>query len=94
VRAELPPLLATALQFNLGEGYQRFGKFEQARSHLQRAYMMAGEHRLNKVLFASETLLEQLETTPPPLRSSSPVPLDLEEVATVIREMRESVGTA
>ncbi|HEY8176130.1 MAG TPA: hypothetical protein VIF32_10575 [Gemmatimonadaceae bacterium] len=87
----LPPHLATGLELTLGTGYRQFGNFPKARLHLERAMAMAGEHNLNQFLFEAEEALYQLEMDTPPRRVAGEVPLDVEEVASAIRELRESV---
>jgi tetratricopeptide (TPR) repeat protein len=94
VGEQLPPYLATGLQVALGTGYQRFGDFPKARTHLERAMAMAGEHGLNQFLFEAEEALLQLETPTPPRRVQGEISLDVEEVASAIRELRESVGVS
>lgn len=90
----LPPYLATGFELNLGTGYQRFGNFPKARVHLERAMAMAAEHGLSQFLFEAEEALLQLETPTPPRRVHKELALDVEEVATAIRELRESVGVS
>ena len=89
---ELPPYFATAYQVSVGRGLHRFGYFDQARARLQTAMAMAQEHGLNAVLFKAEEAMAELEKAAPPIRQSSPIPLDLEEVATAIRELRREAG--
>ena len=89
---KLPADMATHMQVQLGIGYQRFGDDDTARTHLTRAHALAGEHGLNQLLFAAEAALESLEKPLPPLRPATEVPLDVKEVAAVIREMRETAG--
>jgi tetratricopeptide (TPR) repeat protein len=91
---QLPPLLAAGFQLTVGTGYQRFGNFAKARVHLERAMGMAGEHGLNQFLFEAEEALFQLDTPKPPRRVAGQVPLDVNEVASAIRELRESVGVS
>lgn len=94
VHEKLPPYFATIFELNVGTGYQRFGDFVKARSHLERAMAMAGEHQLSQFLFEAEEALLQLEMTTPPRRVPGEISLDVEEVATAIRELRESVGVS
>lgn len=91
-RADLPPYIATAFEISLGQGLHRFGRTEDARMHLRRGVVLAEEHRLNAVLHRAEQALLELEKAAPPLRQSSPVPLDLEEVASAIRDLRVHAG--
>jgi tetratricopeptide (TPR) repeat protein len=90
---ELPPLLATGFEIQLGTGYQLFGRLDKARTHLERALAMAREHGLNQFFFEAEEALLQLQapksTSPPKM-----VSLDVEEVAEAIRELRESVDVS
>lgn len=92
--AKLPPYLATAFEVSLGTGYQRLGDLTRARVHLERAMAMAGEHGLNQYLFEAEEALLELETPTPPHLVQGELPLDIEEVANAIRELRESVGVS
>lgn len=84
---ELPPYLTTAYELNVGLGYRRLGEFEKARPYLQRAIALASEHGLNQYLFEAEDALRELQKQSPPHRVQRDVPLDLEEVATAIKEM-------
>jgi tetratricopeptide (TPR) repeat protein len=90
----LPPFLATGFEVNVGKGYQHFGNFAKARLHLEHAMAMAGEHGLNQFLFEAEEALFELETPKPPRRVAGELSLDVDEVASAIRELRESVGVA
>ena len=91
---ELPPRMATAFQISLGSGYKQFGEATKARTHYERAVALAGEHGFNQMLFQAEEALLALETPPPPLPVPAAVSLDLEEVASAIRQMRETAGAA
>jgi hypothetical protein len=62
--------------------------------HLERALSLAGEHGINQFLFDAEEALLKLETPVPPPRVSSVVPLDVEEVANAIKQLRNTVGVA
>jgi tetratricopeptide (TPR) repeat protein len=88
----LPPFLATHFELILGTGFQRFEEFGKARHHLERALVMAGEHGLNQILFEAEEALYQLETPKLPRAAATELSLDVEEVATAIRGLREKVG--
>ena len=90
----LPPHLSTAFELSLGNGYKRFGSTDKARTHLERAAAIASEHALNQYLIEAAEALDSLKTPTPPRQVSAKIPLDLEEVASVIRGMRESAGTA
>ena len=89
---ELPPYLSTGFHLNVGTGYARFGELGKARQHLERAIAMAQEHGHNQFLFEAEEALLGLETTSPPPRVQREVSLDIEEVASAIRELRETIG--
>lgn len=89
---DLPPFLATAYELTAGRGLCRFGQYELGVMRIERGRMMALEHRLNAVVFRAEALLAEAKKTAPPPRLSSPVPLDLEEVATAISELRQEAG--
>ena len=92
VDASLPPYLATGYELELGTGYQRFGNLSKARHHFGRATELAVEHGFNQFLFEAEEAILELETRRPPLRVQRDVPLDFEEVASAIRDMREAAG--
>jgi tetratricopeptide (TPR) repeat protein len=94
VHEQLPPFLSAGFELSLGTGYQRFGNFTKARLHLERAMAMAGEHGLNQFLFDAEEALFQLDTPKPPRNVPGDISLDVDEVASAIRELRESVGAA
>jgi len=91
VDAPLPPGLVVAYDINVGEGYQRFGNLELARQHYEHARTVALEFGLNRVLFMAEARLEGL-ATPATQKTAQPVPLDLDEIALAVREMREAAG--
>ena len=93
VGEQLPPFLATAFEFHLGTGYQQFGNTARARVHLERAVAQAERHGLSQFLFDAEAALSTLETTTP-LPQVKGVSLDVEEVATAIRELREAAGVS
>ena len=88
----LPPYMATAFELNLGTGYQRFGDLTTARLHLERAAIMAGEHGFNQFVFDAEEALNQVDTATPPRRTPTSIPLDVQEVANAIKELRETAG--
>jgi tetratricopeptide (TPR) repeat protein len=92
VNADLPPRMSTAFQLTAGEGYQRFGSADKARKHIERALAMAEEHDLSQYVFEAEDALRELNKPTPPPKESAVVPLDLEEVADAIRELRETAG--
>lgn len=89
--ASLPPFLATAFQLTLGTGYQRFGDDARAKHHLEAALSLAGEHGLNQFLFDAEEALLGMKTQPRLREAPAPLAPDVEEVATAIRQLRESV---
>jgi tetratricopeptide (TPR) repeat protein len=86
----LPPYLATGFELSVGQGYRRFGNVEKARPYLRRARALAGEHGLHQYLSEAEEALLQLESVPP-RKAAADVSLDVFEVATAIRDLRESV---
>ena len=88
----MPPMLQTAYELGMGDGYRRFGETDKARTVLARALALAEEHGLNQYLFEAEEALLQLDAVPPTVKTVEPS-LDLQEVADAVREMRESVGT-
>ena len=53
---------------------------------------LAAEHGLNQYLFEAEEALLQLDTPTPPRRVSAEVSLDVKEVASALRELRQQVG--
>lgn len=91
---ELPPYIATGLEISLGEGYQHFGNAEKARFHLERGVAMAEEHEMNALVFRAEKALSMLDAPVPLHRTSSEVPLEVEEVAKAIRSLRETAGVS
>ena len=93
-KVNLPPYLAAGFQLNLGTGYARLGAPEKSRHHLEQALLLAQEHGHNQFVFEAEQALKNLQTTSPPLRHQGKIPLDVEEVATAIRELREAVGVS
>jgi tetratricopeptide (TPR) repeat protein len=90
----LPPRMAIAYAISVGVGYHRFGNVDQARAHLQRALAMAQEHGINQYLFEAEEALLQLDVPAAARSVSATVPIDLQEVAGAIREMKEAAGVA
>lgn len=90
----LPPYLATAYQLNVGNGYVRFGDLRRAESHLVRAIGLARDHGHNQYAFEAEEALRDLQKAAPLRSVLSAVPLDLEEVANAIRELRTATGVA
>lgn len=94
VDQQLPPFLAAGFELTLGTGYQHFGNLAKARVHLERAMAMASEHGLNQFLFEAEEALFQLDSPRPVRRVAEEVSLDVNEVASAIKELRESAGIA
>jgi len=90
----LPPYLAAGFQLNLGTGYARLGAPGKSRHHLEQALLLAQEHGHNQFVFEAEQALKSLETTSPPRRPQREIPLDVEEVANAIRELREAAGVS
>jgi uncharacterized protein HemY len=86
--------MAIAYAISVGVGYHRFGNVDQARAHLQRALAMAQEHGINQYLFEAEEALLQLDVPAAARSVSATVPIDLQEVAGAIREMKEAAGVA
>jgi tetratricopeptide (TPR) repeat protein len=90
--APLDPFLATSLELTVGMGYQRLSETSKAIHHFTRAISMASEHRLSQLLIEAEQGLSNVDTKSPlPRNAPAPTP-DIEEVATALRELRESVG--
>lgn len=87
----MPPMLQTGFHLAVGDGYRRFGEQEKARAMYTRALALAQEHGLNQFLFEAEEALLQLDIVPPTVRGVDPS-LDLTEVASAVREMREAAG--
>lgn len=94
VQHRLPPYMATAFALNVGLGYHRFGNIDQARVHLERAIALAEEHGINEYLFEAEEALSKLNAPASSRTSPRELPLDLEEVASAIRELREAAGVS
>lgn len=90
VTQPLPPRMSTSYQLNVGLAYRRFGSYDRARQHLQRAVAMAGEHGFTKYLLEAEDALNRLEKPAPPPRRLCTLSLDTEEVAAAIHQMREA----
>jgi tetratricopeptide (TPR) repeat protein len=86
----LTPELAASYRLNLGIGFGRFGRTEQAREALAEGIRVAEQHGLNRELFRLEEELsalakgERRERTP----SLAP-PASVEPVATTMRKLRE-----
>ena len=91
---ELPPYMKTAFHLGVGEGYRRFGDLVLAEQHVMAAIHTATFHGYNQYLFEAESALRQLRMPTPPNRVSTAVPLEVEEVAEAIRELRETVGAS
>lgn len=85
----LPPRVATSYQLNVGLAYRRFGKYDRARTHLDRALALAGEHGYTKYLLQAEEALHHLKKAAPPPRHPATISLDTEEVAAALHHMRE-----
>lgn len=92
VGVPLPPFFATGFELTLGQGYQKFGDDDRARRHLERTIALAKEHDFNQLLFDAEDALYDIRKPAPTRREPAELPLDVREVATAIRQMRESVG--
>jgi tetratricopeptide (TPR) repeat protein len=92
VAAQLPPYLATALHLTLGTGFRRFGHESKARVHLERALALAAENQNNQFIFEAEKELRELTTPLPPSRDPVVLSLDLQEVATAIKGLRDAVA--
>jgi tetratricopeptide (TPR) repeat protein len=90
--ASLPPQLATHFQLMVGKGYQRFGHLEKARPHLADAVVLAGRFGFSQLMFEGEAALAKLDQAAPQHVNVNPVPLDLEEIAEAIRDLREAAG--
>jgi tetratricopeptide (TPR) repeat protein len=90
--APLVPQLQANFEMMLGEGYRRFGKFDKARQHLDRAVALAQTHSLNQLLIEAEVALTREETSAPPRRSEVSSTLETQEVARALQEMRVAAG--
>jgi hypothetical protein len=85
-------MLSTGYHFAVGIGFHRFGDISNARLFLERALALASEHGLNTYVFEAEKALRALRTPTPPRLTSATVPLDVEEVASAIKELRQTAG--
>ena len=89
----LPPYFATAYHFTSGSGHREFGSEEAARQQLQLALALATEHGFNQYLFDAEEALLDMTRRPRTNAPNTPaLELDLQKIASELREMRESVG--
>lgn len=89
VAEDLPPKMHVYFELGQGEGYQRFGALDKARTHLTRALALATEYGLSELVFDAERVLESLEEDAPRPSVAREASLQVEEVARAIREMRE-----
>jgi tetratricopeptide (TPR) repeat protein len=91
----LPPSLAAAYYLYVGQGYQRFRKFDMAEQAIEHAIEIANSHKLNQLLFQAEAALVEVRTgrssqVPPAI---DPAP-SVREIAESIREMRMAAGAS
>lgn len=86
----LTPELAANFRLNLGIGFHRFGRTEQAREALLAGIALAEQHGLNRELFRLEQELAAVERGEREARTASVAPpASVEEVATAMRQLRE-----
>jgi tetratricopeptide (TPR) repeat protein len=90
--ATLDPFLRTSLELTVGTGYGRFHEEARASAHLNRALALASEHRLTQLMFDAEKALASLGKQSPPPRQAPAFSPGVEEVASALRELRQSVG--
>jgi hypothetical protein len=85
----LPPSLAAAYYLYVGQGYQRFRKFDLAEHAIEHAIGIANSHKLNQLLFQAEAALVDVRTgrfSEAPQASEPPAPVRV--IAESIRDMR------
>jgi len=88
----MPPLLATAFELNLGQGYQRFGDSDRAKSHLSAALSLAGKHGFQQYLFLAEESLTSIDVRVQKANVGQVIPLDVRHVAAALQDLRETAG--
>jgi tetratricopeptide (TPR) repeat protein len=93
-RANLSPILRTQFELHVGRGYQLFGRFDEAKSWLERALDSASTHSFNQLVFAAEAALESNSTARPAVPVPPPfdIPSDVRLIAEELKEMRELAG--
>jgi tetratricopeptide (TPR) repeat protein len=87
---QLPPLLATGFELNLGRGHRQFGNPTRARSHLMRARAMATEHNLSQFALEVEEALANLDSPIGALADEDVSSPEVLKVAQAIRRLRLS----
>lgn len=87
----LGPELEGHYLHTVGMGYRRFGRFEQARSALERSLVIAEQHGFNALLFLveEEMRLVSMGERESKRVASVPAPAELVGVALTMRRMRE-----
>jgi len=87
--ASLPPSLAAVYHLYMGQGYQRFGKFDLAEQALAHAVEISNTYKLNRYLFQAETALAELRAGKQSERSLLVEPTEaVRGIAESIRDMR------
>lgn len=87
--ASLPPSLAAVYHLYVGQGYQRFGKFDLAEQSLVHAVDISQTHKLNRYLFQAESALAELRAGRHLDRPATVEPTpSVREIAESIRGMR------
>jgi tetratricopeptide (TPR) repeat protein len=85
----LPPSLAAVYHLYVGQGYQRFGKFDLAEQSLAHAVDISQTHKLNRYLFQAESALAELRAGRHGDRPMAAEPVgSVRQIAESIRGMR------
>ncbi|HSY82060.1 MAG TPA: hypothetical protein VK807_09870 [Gemmatimonadaceae bacterium] len=87
----LPPRLAVHYQIELGEGFRRFGRAQQARQAFDRAVVLAERHQLNRELMEAETARDAI-VEQAPSKPEQPEPIELEETTKRVRDAIEHMS--
>ena len=91
--ASLPPSLAAVYYLYVGQGYQRFGKFDLAEHAIEHAIGIANSHKLNQLLFQAESALHEVRTgRHGAMPHSIEPPVPVREIADSVRQMRSAAG--
>jgi tetratricopeptide (TPR) repeat protein len=89
---DLPPILRTQYELHVGRAYQLFGKFEVAKTWLERAITSASAHSFNRFIFAAEAALAgNGSSLQPHIDQALDISVDAERIAFEIKGLRELV---
>jgi tetratricopeptide (TPR) repeat protein len=89
---DLPPILRTQFELHVGRAYQLFGKFEVAKTWLERAITSASAHSFNRFIFAAEAALAgNGSSLQPHIDQALDISVDAERIAFEIKGLRELV---